>query len=61
MSAFPQLMNEFVLCVIALERVIYLLLRLHGMGNLRHQSGRKRVEKMEIPQIPHKLVGNEDL
>ena len=54
-------MNEFVLCVIALERVIYLLLRLHGMGNLRHQSGRKRVEKMEIPQIPHKLVGNEDL
>lgn len=31
-SAFPQLMNEFVLCVIALERVIYLLDRLHGNG-----------------------------
>ena len=33
-SAFPQLMNEFVLCVIALERVIYLLHRLHGNGQL---------------------------
>lgn len=33
-SAFPQLMNEFILCVIALEWVIYLLHRLHGNGQL---------------------------